>query len=62
MIYEYLATTRGNWIRYDNVLTAVMQGVMIKITMKTGSKQVCVFESEDQARGVQKYLEEVNEK
>jgi len=57
MIYEYLATTRGNWIRYDNVAKSVMQGVMIKLTMLTGSKHVAVFESEDQARGVQKYLE-----
>jgi len=56
---EYLGTTRGNWIRYDNVATSVRQGLMIKLTMKTGSKHASIFQSEGQARGVQKYLEEL---
>ena len=60
-MYEYIQTSRGNWVRYDNVSAVMRQGVMLRLTMLTGSKSTAVFESEEQAEAVQKYWEKVNE-
>lgn len=59
-MYEYIQTSRGNWVRYDNVAKSFRQGVMLRLTMVTGSKCTAVFESEDQAEAVQKYWENSN--
>ena len=58
-MYEYIQTSRGNWVRYDNVLELDRQGVMLRLTMLTGSKCTAVFESEEQAEGVKQYWEQL---
>jgi len=54
-MYEYIQTSRGNWVRYDNVSQSFRQGVMLRLTMVSGSKFTAVFESEEQAEAVQRY-------
>ena len=58
-MYEYIQTSRGNWVRYDKVLELDRQGVMLILTILTGSKCTAVFESEEQAEGVQQYWEQL---
>ena len=58
-MYEYIQTSRGNWVRYDNVAKSFRQGVMLRLTMLTGSICTAVFESEEQAEGVQQYWEQL---
>ncbi len=58
-MYEYIQTSRGNWVRYDNVVRITRQGVMLRLIMLTGSKSTAVFESEEQAEAVEKYWEKL---
>ena len=58
-MYEYIQTSRGNWVRYSNIAKVDRQGVMLRLTMLKGSKCTAVFESEEQAEGVQQYWEQL---